>query len=496
MKKEILLMVLLSIAGFFLILVLTSKYGIGFSSDSLFFVSASKSLLAGDGYLKYTGAYYIKWPPLYPTIVAISSLGLFSVVTVMRYLGAVLFGATIFFSGFLAYKILHTKILSVLSSLFILLSFPLIRVFFYAWTEPLFILLVLLFFIALIEFVRNNNVSFLVLTGFFFSMATLTRYIGVILIIPAVIAILVLADHFKFKKRLLYSVLFTFFSFLPLGIWVLRNYLLSDTLTGFRLPSTFPLSLNLYRFFDNTEGWLFLSTDFFGRSLRILFIRAVVFIFLPAVFLIFVKKCKRLGKNYFKSLTLIYSFVIFYSISLVASASLVAIDPVGYKFLSPIYPFFFLFITFVIDFGASILKGTFPKVIAHRVFITLSIVFVLFWGINAGKVLNAEVRKAMKEGVGNFNKLRYNEKYSSLIEFMKRDYSGEKIYSNNLRVFYALTGLTVKGCNFIQDTESSFYLVVFKDKAVPSRVWNLLEHYDMRRSVTFNYAHVYKYEKK
>lgn len=496
MKKEILLLLLLSIAGLVVVLAFTSKYGVGFSSDSLFFVSASKSLLAGDGYLKYTGAYYIKWPPLYPTVVAISSLGLFSVTTVMRYLSAFLFGATIFSTGFLAYKILHTKMLSILCSSFILLSFPLIRVFFYAWTEPLFIFFVLLFFIALIEFVKNNNVSFLVLTGFFLSMATLTRYIGVILIIPAVVAILILADHIKFKKRLLYSILFTFFSFLPLGIWALRNYLLTQTLTGVRFPSTFPLSLNLYRFFDNTEGWLFLSTGFFGYTLNKLFIRAVVFIFLPIVFLILVKKSKRLGKNYFKSLALIYSFVIFYSIFLVASASLVAVDPVGYKFLSPIYPFFFLFITFVIDFGSSHLKGSFQKKAAQKIFITLSIVFVVFWGINAGKVLNTEVRKAMKEGVGNFNKLRYDEKYSSLIDYMKSDYSGGKIYSNNTRVFYALTGLTVKGCKFIKDTESSFYLVVFKDLNVPSRVWKVLENYDMRFFITFDYANVYHFEKR
>ncbi|UCC39562.1 MAG: hypothetical protein JSV96_17570, partial [Candidatus Aminicenantes bacterium] len=357
-------------------------------------------------------------------------------------------------------------------------------------------LLVLLFFIALIKFVKNYKLSFLILAGFFFSMATLTRYIGVILIVPAVIAILILADFLKYKKRILYSILFASLSFLPLGIWTLRNYLLTGTLTGTRVSSTFPLSLNLYRFFDNIGGWLFLSTDFFGYSLNKSIIRAAVFILLPIIFLIFVKRNKRLGKNYFKSLILIYVFVVFYSIFLVASASLVDIDPISYKFLSPIYPFFFLFVVFVIDFGALYLKGSSQKKIAHKIFMALSIIFVIFWGINAGKVLNSEVRKAMKEGVGNFNKLRYSEKYSSLINFMKDNYAGGKIYSNNTQTFFALTELTVKAASFIKGTESSLYLVIFRDTKVLPKVWELLQGYNMKLFITFDYADLYYFKKR
>lgn len=249
LSKIKILIILLSIVGFFLIIGFTYKQEVGLTPDSLNYISTTESLLSGKGYLKYTGGLYVKWPPLYPTVVAILSLGIFPVTEVMKYLNAFLFSTIICLVGFYSYQCFSNKNLSVLSSIFILFSFPFIQVFIYAWSEPLFIFMTLLFITTLTKFVKYARNSHLFFAGFFMSMATLTRYIGLILIVPLAVAILSLKENIKIKKKILTFLLFTFFSLLPIGAWMARNYFLVGTLLAKRMPAKFSFFENVNRYF-------------------------------------------------------------------------------------------------------------------------------------------------------------------------------------------------------------------------------------------------------
>ena len=47
----------------------TASYGVGVSPDSTHYIGAARSLLTGQG-LRFNGAAYTHWPPLYPALLA------------------------------------------------------------------------------------------------------------------------------------------------------------------------------------------------------------------------------------------------------------------------------------------------------------------------------------------------------------------------------------------------------------------------------------------
>ena len=58
---------LLAGVGLVFILLTTSKYGAGVSSDAARNLSTADSLLAGKGFVDMIGEPFILWPPLYPS---------------------------------------------------------------------------------------------------------------------------------------------------------------------------------------------------------------------------------------------------------------------------------------------------------------------------------------------------------------------------------------------------------------------------------------------
>src|SRR5512143_1786062 len=72
-KFRIFLLVLSAI-GLVLILLTTSRYGAGVSSDAARNLSTADSLLAGKGFVDMVGAPFVLWPPLYPLVMAGMSL--------------------------------------------------------------------------------------------------------------------------------------------------------------------------------------------------------------------------------------------------------------------------------------------------------------------------------------------------------------------------------------------------------------------------------------
>ena len=81
------------------VLAATMRYGPGVSPDSAMYVAAARSLLDGAGFVGYDGLPVAFWPPLYPAVLAaFGALGP-DVVAVARWLGALVFGLVVFFSG-------------------------------------------------------------------------------------------------------------------------------------------------------------------------------------------------------------------------------------------------------------------------------------------------------------------------------------------------------------------------------------------------------------
>ena len=185
-----LLTVAIAALGAGLVLGREFTFGAVFTPDSASYISAARSLLAGEGLLRWDGNPYISWPPLYPLLLAAASLGIFDPIAVAGPLNAVIFGLTIFIVGRYLRQRLASRFLAAWSCLATALAVPLVTISSWALTETLLILLTTLALIQTDRFLTEGKTRTLVWAAVFSALALQSRYIGVV--VPVFIALLLL----------------------------------------------------------------------------------------------------------------------------------------------------------------------------------------------------------------------------------------------------------------------------------------------------------------
>jgi hypothetical protein len=234
-------LLILSAIGLVLILLTTSKYGAGVSSDAARNLSTADSLLAGKGFVDMLGAPFILWPPLYPLALAgLSLLTRWNTFQSAWYLNVLLYAVNIWLSGWLLYRIFKDKPFYALAgALIILLSRSTLRIYANVASEPLFATFMLLFFFAAARYLESASRRALWLMFALAGLATLQRYLGVALFGVAALAVF----HKEHLRGMLRTVLPAFVCVAPIGAWALgHNLPVSGTLFGPRdLGAMLPL---------------------------------------------------------------------------------------------------------------------------------------------------------------------------------------------------------------------------------------------------------------
>ena len=173
----------LSAIGLSLILLTTSKYGAGVSSDAARNLSTADSLLAGKGFVDMLGNPFVLWPPLYPLVMAgMSLLTGWDTFRAAWYVNIGLYALNTWLGGWLLYRIFREKLAyAVVGSLMLLLSRSTLRIYANVASEPLFATFMLLFFLCAARYLRGGSGR--MLWGMFIlaGLATLQRYPGVAL---------------------------------------------------------------------------------------------------------------------------------------------------------------------------------------------------------------------------------------------------------------------------------------------------------------------------
>src|SRR5512142_2542577 len=123
-------LLVLSAIALVLILLTTSKYGAGVSSDAARNLSTADSLLAGKGFVDMIGAPFVLWPPLYPLLLAgLSLLTRLNPFQVAWYLNVLLYALNIWLSGWLLYRVFPDRpFYAVAGALLVLLSRSSLRI--------------------------------------------------------------------------------------------------------------------------------------------------------------------------------------------------------------------------------------------------------------------------------------------------------------------------------------------------------------------------------
>jgi len=335
-------LVILSLIGIGLALVSTSRYGVGLSPDSASYISAARSLLQGRGYLRYDGNPLVVFPPLFSTLLAILGLIGIEPLNGARYFNAFVFGLIIFASGNLFRMAIRSKTLVILGTASILLSYSLLHVSIFAWSEPLFTLLAVLFIIYMPRFLNERRFITLFSLSILAALSCLQRYMGVTIILTGFTLIIFLAKA-RLKKRLKYAIAFGLMSISPSIIWVARNYALTSTFTGVRLPSQRTVLWNTFFALDTLTRW-FVACDV-PFWIRLIGIGFVVFILIEVVpFLHY--KLNRQADRTSMQLWSAGVFVLIYIVFLIASSTSVSIDMITDRLLAPIYVFV-MFLVFI-----------------------------------------------------------------------------------------------------------------------------------------------------
>jgi hypothetical protein len=274
----LLILVLISLLAFSLVYFPTQKHGVGISPDAIQYIGTARNLIAGHGLLAYDNSQLLLWPPLYPLLLAL--LGIVfkcDPLLTIGWLNSILFALIVFFSGRIAFRLTKGSMLfALLASVFILFSIPLFGVTLMAWSEPLFIFLALLFFIFQERYTSKQEFTTLLVLALLAALATITRYVGIMLILTGAVCILV-NSRSRFKERILPFLLFGFVTSLPLAAWLVRNRIISGTFSGPRMLSSFTLLDNFHAMVANLFYWffpkylidsqIFIAVLFFGLGL-------------------------------------------------------------------------------------------------------------------------------------------------------------------------------------------------------------------------------------
>ena len=268
-----------AVLGVALVLAREATYGVMLAHDSINYVVSARNLLSGEGLTLYNGRFYVIQPPLYPLLLAAASLGILDPYHVAGPVNAAVFGLTAFVVGQYLRTRMESRFLVVWACLAVALSVPMAELSSWALSGPVFILLATLALIQADGFLTGGKTRHLVLAAVFTALACQTRYIGVAAAITVGLLLLFSGKGgAPLRRRAGRVAVFSLVVAAPMGLWLLRNYLLTGTLTGDRLPSGYTLPTLLGEFVGRLlhGGLLYLDPPWIRRlSLAALSLAAI-----------------------------------------------------------------------------------------------------------------------------------------------------------------------------------------------------------------------------
>ncbi|HIE25196.1 MAG TPA: hypothetical protein EYP74_04270 [Anaerolineales bacterium] len=397
-----LVLILVTATGAWL-LKISTPHGLGLTDDAISYIAASRALLAGQGFTRIwlrTGLEpIIHWPPGFPTTLALISL-IFKIdpYRSARVLNVLIFGANAGILGLLGYKMTKSPrskgfreaplwgspyFAGILLSILFLSNTALLRLHAQALSEPLYIFVSLLAFLAFYrvfspppiptfprggkeqlsqtrhilppsggeteisrsdvhvlpssEGVRGGKM-WLLITGILTGISYLTRYAALSLIATFIVAIFILFPTWKKRFK---SLAYFFAGLLPLILpWMLRNEVVGGTATNRRVI-WHPVTLkNARRGLRSSFQFIlpyFETPEYFILAIiLVVFLIALLMWVLPRGIKYFLKPEKNTRPKILPFVTVLYIFS--YLGSLLVSLSFFdAATPLNDRILSPVY---------------------------------------------------------------------------------------------------------------------------------------------------------------
>jgi len=424
------------IIAFSIVLKSTARYGPGISSDALHYIRTAENLAEGNGFYSYDGKPYTHWPPLFPSLIALLRLIGFNPLDGARIINAIGFASVVFFSGMVFAKRIKSPLLIIIGSASVLTSATMLRVSVYAWTEPLFALLVILLMFNMSEFLKNDRLKYLIIAAVCAALACLQRYAGIGIAMAGVFMILLLTPKIKWRDKLKYSIIFGAISCVPLGLWFLRNKTVASTAADYTLWLGPTLLQKIIIALDSLTPW-FIS-DKISLALRSAIIGALISLLVAAVILRNRKfRKEQLGDTMFVKAAVV--LLVAYSI-FVFTASLYANADADYRIFSPVYVFIILFLLIGLDAVGKLLGTALKKEWAGHLIITaLCGLWLVFYPL---PLVRQNMKYYTAYGVSGYNSTVW--RMSPLLNWVKMHPLDGQIFSNEPTPLVFLAGVNAE----------------------------------------------------
>lgn len=414
----------------------TSAYGAGMSPDAVSYISTAEHLLEGKGYLDYDGLPYLMWPPLFPTVLALLGLTGMEPHTAARFLNAVCFGLIVFCSGLLFSLRIRSRSLVILGAVAILLSFILLQLSAYAFSEPLFIVLLILFMFNISKFLETRQLKPLIFAALCAALATLQRYVGLTTIIAGVFSILLFTRKSVLLERLKYSLIFGAAACTPNAVWFIHNKLAAGSTTArhFYLKAT--VDWLVLRPLNGITPWF--VTAKFPLATRLVIIGIFAGLLVTAVILRRLKFGKELAGNTSlpKACAVLILIYAFFTLSAAAFAGADANE----RLWASLYVFLILFILIGLEAFGRLLGLVLKKDwAAYLVVIVLCSLWLIFYSL---PVVKQKINQFQKFGAPGINSAFWHQ--SPLIQWLKTHPLQGQVFSNEPATVYFWTGRYVR----------------------------------------------------
>ena len=481
-----------AIAGFLIIHAFTRHSGIGISPDSVVYMSTAANIHDHGVINDFSGSPMMDFPAFYP--IFLSTLLFLTGHDAMGLgptLNSLLFALLIFVCGWLMERFsFRSKWYKWTLLSFIVLSPCLLEVYSMIWSETLFLLLLVVFILYTRRYFLSHRARTLIEIGIIAGLASVTRYAGITLIGTG--GLLILCDSsLKKNKKLLHFVLFGCVACAFPAVNLIRNRLVTGTLTGFREPAIRSFGRNLHDFGSVFCDWMpFFNNHYALASL----LGAFWIIFFTGAFLTRLVRRER----FFSYENIATAYFIVYTVFILLTATISRFQQLDSRLLSP------LFIPWI--WGATCWIPTRIAAWApyrRRWAIIASIVAALCF--QAGQLLafNDNWEGIKYAGIPGYTEDQWT--HSQTIDFVRRHrrmlQSGGTLYSNAYEGVWFLTGLQadmIPHKDLHQDireflAEDKFYVIWFNDGLNPDLLsMDFIGHYKkLTDKYTFDDGAVY-----
>ena len=426
---------LVALLGMAAVLWATGPYGIGATSDSVQYVSCARSLVNGEGFRNFEGAFVASWPPLFSAMLAVPALLGFEMLSAARYLQAFFLALAIYGTGLLSWEIRKTIWAALVGALLVLVSDVMVRPCLLVWSEAFFNVLVTLFLLFLARYLKRGRPADGILLSVLAALACLQRYVGVMLVMALLCSVIVLKRDYSLKKRFAAAGAMCAAAVLPLALWLLRNYRLTGTLSGPRGKSGVALGRNIDRMLSTLTGWFFPVDTPLGTRL---FVLLAVGILLFSMYLLLspAPQTERPEIKNTRGLGGIVCFVVLYLAGMLLLATIVSFDPINDRILAPVFVPIIVLILFAID---KVIRscGRFYAPACCGIVVALIVWIAIVPAGNCWKVLSVKHRKG-----SSYTSRAWNT--SPLVAWLKANPLEGVVYCNMPDAVYLQTGIVTR----------------------------------------------------